>query len=168
MWLVLFKRHFFGNCFLCSCYLNTTVDTSNWEKCWHPEVLNFSATGSLQVYFIDIFGHNLWLAHQILVSGLFFRRLPPFTLWMNFPEAIKQIYPVVPRAFHSLWVFWRTSDIKAGILFFFCFKRRAVDNCNWEKLQLNLILLDFNNKKIVFPLSILKVGSNLIYRCLVV
>ena len=82
------------------------------RKVWHSEVLNFSATGNLKFYFIDIFGDNLWLAHQILVSGLFFRRLPPFSLWMDFPEAIKQIYPFVPRAFHSLWVFWRTSDIK--------------------------------------------------------
>ena len=82
------------------------------RKVWHPEVLSFSATGNLQFYFIDFFGDNLWLAHQILVSGLFFRRLPPFTLWMDFPEAIIQIYPVVPRAFHSLWVIWRTSDIK--------------------------------------------------------
>ena len=82
------------------------------RKVWHSEVLNFSATGNLQFCFIDIFGDNLWLAHQILVSGLFFRRLPPFTLWMDFPEAIKQIYPVVPRASHSLWVFWRTSDLK--------------------------------------------------------
>ena len=89
---------------------------SRWHfrlrKVWHPEVLNFSATGNLQFFFIDIFGDNLWLAHQILVSGLFFRRLPPFTLWMDFPEAVKQIYPFVPRAFHSLWVSWRTSDIK--------------------------------------------------------
>ena len=81
-------------------------------KVWHSEVLNFSATGNLQFYFIDIFGDNLWLAHQILVSGLFFRRFPPFSLWMDFPEAVKQIYPFVPRAFHSLWVSWRTSDIK--------------------------------------------------------
>ena len=116
------------------------------RKVWHPEVLNFSATGNLQISFIDIFGDNLWLAHQILVSGLF-RRLPPFTLWMDFPEAIKQIYAVVPRAFHSLWVIWRTSDIKTRNLIF-CFKRRAVDNCNWEKLELDLILVDFNYKKI--------------------
>ena len=89
-----------------------------FRKVWHPKVWNFSTTGNLQIYFIDIFGDNLWLAHQILVPGLFFRRLPPFTLWMDFPEAIKQIYPVVPRAFHSLWVFWRTSDMKTRIFVF--------------------------------------------------
>ena len=144
MWLVLFKRHFFGNCFLCSCYLNTTVDTSNWEKF---DMQRFWIFQQQEIgNFIDFFGDNLWLAHQILVSGLFFRRLLPFALWMDFPGAAKQIYPFVPRAFHSLWVFWRTSDTKTRNFFFFCFKSRAVDNCNWEKLELDLILVDFNNK----------------------
>ena len=43
-WLVLFKRHFFGNCFLCSCCLNTTVDTSNWEKFDIQRFWNFILT----------------------------------------------------------------------------------------------------------------------------
>ena len=89
------------------------------RKVWHPEVLSFSATGNLQFFFIDIFGDNLWLAHQILVSGLFFLWLPPFTLWMDFPETAKQVCSFVPRAFHSLWFFWRTSDVKTRNSFLF-------------------------------------------------
>ena len=89
-------------CFWC---LNTTVDTSNWEKFDIQRFWIFQQQEICNFFFIDIFGDNLWLAHQILVSGLFFRRLPPFTLWMDFPEAVKQIYPFVPRAFHSLLFF---------------------------------------------------------------
>ena len=116
------------------------------RKVWHPEVLNFSATGNLQFYFIDNFGDNLWLAHQILVSGLFFRRLPPFTLWMDFPEAVKQIYPFVPRAFHSLWVSWRTSDIKTRNFIFLLLEEKSRWQLQLRKVGARFDFGRFNNK----------------------
>ena len=89
------------------------------RKVWDPEVFNFSATRKQQFNSIDIFGDKLWIAQQFLVSGLFFLWLPPFTLWMDFPETAKQVCSFVPRAFHSLWFFWRTSDIKTRNSFLF-------------------------------------------------
>ena len=102
---------------------------------WDAEVFNVSAPRKKQINSIDIFGDKLWIAQQFLVSGLFFRCLPPFTLWMDFPEAAKQVCAFVPRVFHSLCVFWRTSEMKSRkSCLFVCFERLAVDNSNRKKM----------------------------------
>ena len=167
MWLVLFKRHFFGNCFLCSCYLNTTVDTSNWEKFdiqrfWifqQQEICNFISLTFL-VITCDL--------HIRFWSLVFFSAGCPHSPceWTSQERQNKFIL-----LSHALSIACGSSDVQAiqkpGILFFFCFKSRAVDNCNWEKLELDLILVDFNNKIIQSFRCRFWECSNLIYRCVV-
>ena len=94
--LQVFKNHmslfytsdfFFANCFLCSCYLNTTDDTCSWEKFEIQRFSFFQREENSKLIPLTLLVISCELLRSFWSLVFLFGWLPPFILWMDFPEA---------------------------------------------------------------------------------